>query len=82
MFQNIVENASFDKKERQVSDSSLITFVIFVQIFVVSSLNQLLNFEILKSIKILKKKNKKRSKRIVKDAQRMILILIISEKNL
>ena len=57
MFRNIAENISFDKEKRQVFDSSLITFAIFVQTFVVNSLNQLLNLKILKSIKILKKKN-------------------------
>ena len=57
MFRNIAENVSFNKEKRQVFDSSLITFAIFVQTFVVNSLNQLLNLKILKSIKILKKKN-------------------------
>ena len=82
MFWNIVENASFDKKRKQIFDSLSFTFATFVRTFVVNFLNQLLNFKVLKLIKTLKKKNEKKNKKAAKDAQKMILILIISKKNL
>ena len=63
MLSNIVENASFDKKEKQVFDSSSFTIAISVRTFVVNLLNQLLNFKILKLIKTLKKKNEEKKQK-------------------
>ena len=63
MLRNIIKNVSFNKEKRQVFNSSSITFAIFIQFSVINSLNQLLNFEILKSIKTLKKKNEKKKQK-------------------
>ena len=81
MLRNTAENASFDKKERQVFNSSLFTSATSVQTSVVSSLNQLLNLKVLKSIKTLKKKNEeKKQKSRKRRAKNDIDINYIREK--
>ena len=76
MLRNTAKNALFDRERRQIFNLSSFTFAISVSTSIVSSLNQFLNLELLKSIKTLKKRTK-RSREIAKDVQRIILILFI-----
>ena len=75
MFRNTVENISFDKEERQISDLLSFTFATFVSIFIVSFLNQFLNLKLLKLIKTLKneKKQKDRKRRAKNDINTIYL---------
>ena len=79
MLRNIARNASFDKK-KQVFDSSSFTFATSVSTSVVNSLNQFLNFEILKLIKTLKKKNEKKQKSRKRRAKNDINSIYLREK--
>ena len=80
MFRNTAENALFDKEERQIFNSSSFTFATFVLTFIVNSLNQLLNLELLKSIKTLKKKNKKKQRDRKRRAKSDIDIIYLRKK--
>ena len=80
MLRNTIENISFNKKKRQIFDSLLFTFATFISTFIVSFLNQLLNFKLLKSIKILKKKNEKKQKYRKRRAKNDINIIYLRKK--
>ena len=80
MLRNTAENALFNKEETQVFNSSSFTFATSISTFIISSLNQFLNFKLLKSIKILKKKNKKKQKSCKERAKNDIDIIYLRKK--